>query len=412
MSSVLFLQGPLGPFFAKLARHLSRRGVSTHRINFNGGDRCFGWADYQVDFTGRDGEWPGFLRSYLREHGITAVLVYGDCRLYHRLARQVCKELGVFFGVFEEGYLRPDFVTLEWGGVNAYSGTDWSRPAIDSYRSVGRCGPSRKIGLTFWQRAWFAIAYYLSARFHRARFPHYQHHRNRDWKAETGCWLLSFWRKGLYKVTQRRILPRLVSNFSGRFFLFPLQTCDDFQIRTHSDLLSIEHSIDVVITSFAANAPPGELLVIKHHPMDRGFRHYGKLIDTLARQRGVGDRVVYGHDLHLPSLLKHARGVVTINSTVGISALLHGVPTKVLGRALYDMPGLTHQGDLHGFWRHPDPVDQALFRRFRTYLYERTQLDGSFFKYIDITVEAACHHLLPVIAAKPAAEAIVSEAAY
>lgn len=394
MSSAVFLQGPLGPFFSKLAKRLSSLGVATHKINFNGGDRVYGWADHQVDFTGREGEWPAFFRAYLQRHHIDMVFVYGDCRFYHREARALCEELGVRFGVFEEGYLRPDFITLEWGGVNAHSRTDWSREAIDSYRPAGR-KPSLKVGLTFWQRARYACRYYLAARLRRSDFPHYRHHRGRDWKAEAYCWLTSFVRKGLYKLTQRKLLPQLVSGHSGRFFLFPLQTCDDFQLRTHSDMLSVEHSIDTVIRSFAKNADHDHMLVIKHHPMDRGFCHYGDLIRGLAAQHGIGDRVIYGHDLHLPTLLDHARGVVTINSTVGISALLHQVPTKVLGRALYDMPGLTHRRDLASFWTGPEAVDFDFFRRFHTYLYEQTQLDGSFFKYIDRTVDATSRRLMP-----------------
>nr|WP_284500098.1 capsular biosynthesis protein [Microbulbifer sp. GX H0434] len=396
MSSAVFLQGPLGPFFARLAKRLSAFGVETHKINFNGGDRHFGWADHQVDFTGHARDWSAFFRDYLQRHDIAAVFVYGDCRLYHAEACSVCEALDIPFGVFEEGYLRPDFVTLEWGGVNALSSTDWSLEAIDSYRPAGR-EPSLKVGMTFWQRAAFAVRYYLAARLARSEFPDYQHHRNRDWKAETGCWLKSFVRKGVYKLTQRSLLPRVLERYSGRFYLFPLQTRDDFQLRTHSDLLSIENAIDVVISSFARNAAEDEALVIKHHPMDRGFCQYRKLIETLARQRGVTGRIFYCHDQHLPTMLKHARGVVTINSTVGISALLHRVPTKVLGRAFYDMEGLTHSGDLASFWRGADPVDARLFRRFRTYLYERTQLDGSFFKYIDLTVDAAWNRLMHVV---------------
>ncbi|WP_237063437.1 capsule biosynthesis protein [Microbulbifer zhoushanensis] len=396
MSSVVFLQGPLGPFFAKLARRLARQGTETHKINFNGGDRHFGWADHQVDYTGQYRDWPSFIRAYLIEHRINAVFVYGDCRYYHRVAGQVCEELGVAFGVFEEGYLRPDFVTFEWYGVNANSRTDWSLSAIDSFEPRGR-QPSLEVGLTFWQRTKYACRYYLFTRFAQGKFPHYQHHRGRSWVAEGLCWLRSFYRKGLYKLTERSILPRLAGELSGRFYLLPLQTRDDFQLRTHSDLLSIEHSIDQVISSFAANADASDYLVIKHHPMDRGFCHYGRLIRTLAVQQNVEKRVIYCHDLHLPTLLDHAKGLVTINSTVGISALLHRVPTKLIGRALYDLPGLTHRGDLDSFWRDADPVDFRLFRRFRQYLYELTQLDGSFFKQVGHAVDAATMRILPVV---------------
>ncbi|MEM1276156.1 MAG: hypothetical protein AAGH74_06510, partial [Pseudomonadota bacterium] len=46
-------------------------------------------------------------------------------------------------------------------------------------------------------------------------------------------------------------------------------------------------------------------------------------------------------------------GLVTINSTTGLSALRAGCPVKSLGKAIYDLPGLTHRGSLDSFWRAP-----------------------------------------------------------
>jgi capsular polysaccharide export protein len=119
--------------------------------------------------------------------------------------------------------------------------------------------------------------------------------------------------------------------------------------------------------------------VIKHHPMDRGHRHYGELIKRLAERYGTGRRVIYAHELHLPTCLDHTLGVVLINSTVGLSSLLHNVPTKTLGQAMYDMPGLTCQKPLALFWRDPIPVDLDLYARYRNYLIEKPQPNGSFF---------------------------------
>lgn len=395
MSGVLFLQGPLGPFFARCARHLSVQGVKTHKINFNGGDRFYAWADHLSDYSGGPAGWPEYLSGYLRQNDIGTVVVYGDCRYYHEQARTVCEDQGIRFWAFEEGYLRPDFVTLESGGVNAHSPLDWTRNAIDSYRPRNR-DTAVQVGQTFWQRAQFAILYYVAARLARRQFPYYRHHRPRNWLQEGGCWVRSLLRKGLYRLTQRRYTESLTRNHSGEYFLYPLQTADDFQIRAHSDYSSIEESIRQVVASFASHAASHELLVIKHHPMDRGFCHYGRLIRKLAQEHKVAGRVVYCHDLHLPTLLDHAKGVVTINSTVGISALLHRVPTLTLGRALYDLPELTHQGSLDSFWEQPAQVNEALFKAFRTYLYEKTQLDGSFYRSVHTAVEAACQRMMPV----------------
>jgi capsular polysaccharide export protein len=395
MSVAVFLQGPHGPFFAQLAKRFSQLGVVTHKINFNGGDRYFGWGNYQVDFTGREADWPSFFRRYLSEHGADTVFAYGDCRRLHESAKKVCQSMGVAFIVFEEGYLRPDFVTMEWGGVNAFSSTDWSRQAIDQYLPRGRT-PAPPVGHTFWRRAYFASAYYLAMRFAQSEFASYRHHRNRSWLQEGVCWLRSFYRKGLYKFNERGLIRQMTGKYSGRFYLFPLQTCDDFQLRKHSDLLSIENAIDVVCKSFARNAPEDTVIVFKHHPMDRGFCHYQRLISVLEARYRISGRVIYCHDLHLPTLLDHTRGVVTINSTVGISALLHKVPTKVMGRSLYDLPGLTHQGSLSSFWKQPEPVDINFFRRFHTYLYERTQVDGSFSRGLKSTVDRVCARLKEV----------------
>ena len=77
MSAAVFLQGPHGPFFARLAKKLSEYGVVTHKINFNGGDRYFAWADFQVNFTGIEDDWPFFFRQYLLEKGANVTLIEG-----------------------------------------------------------------------------------------------------------------------------------------------------------------------------------------------------------------------------------------------------------------------------------------------------------------------------------------------
>jgi capsule polysaccharide modification protein KpsS len=54
-----------------------------------------------------------------------------------------------------------------------------------------------------------------------------------------------------------------------------------------------------------------------------------------------------------------------------------GTPTKCLGEAIYDIPGLTHQGTLAQFWQNPGTVDRELYARFRYYLRTTNQLNGS-----------------------------------
>ena len=81
----------------------------------------------------------------------------------------------------------------------------------------------------------------------------------------------------------------------------------------------------------------------------------------------------------MPELLTHAKAVVTINSTAGISALVHNKPLKVMGNALYDIKGMTYQGHLHQFWTANFKPDMKLFKKFREYLLENTQINAVYY---------------------------------
>ena len=143
---------------------------------------------------------------------------------------------------------------------------------------------------------------------------------------------------------------------------------------------SVETFIEDVLASFSEHAPSECLLIFKHHPVDRGRKDYKRFILEKANFLGVASRVRILHDVHLPTLLKHALGTITINSTVGLSSLYHKTPTVTMGNAIYDVEGLSVKGDgLHTFWRHQVPVDTELYEKFRQYLIENTQINGSFY---------------------------------
>jgi capsular polysaccharide export protein len=114
--------------------------------------------------------------------------------------------------------------------------------------------------------------------------------------------------------------------------------------------------------------------------MDRGRRNYTKFINKLAKQLNIQERTITAHDLHLPTCLKSTIGTVTINSTVGISSLYHQAPTITLGNAVYDIEHLTCKNmPLDKFWTEYKKPDQNLFKKFRLYLIENTQLNGNFY---------------------------------
>jgi capsule polysaccharide modification protein KpsS len=198
--------------------------------------------------------------------------------------------------------------------------------------------------------------------------------------SEGSKWIFSAVAKLWFKFTERTVGLRLSSELAGIYFLVPLQVHCDMQIRCHSPYKSVEQFIIQLINSFAAHASPKNYLVFKHHPLDRGYRNYSNLIRGVSESAGIMDRVIYVHDLPLPSLFKHARGTVVINSTAALSSIHHGIPVKVLGKAVYDLKGLTSQLTLARFWSHPEHPDMALYRRFRSFLVSHNQINGNFYK--------------------------------
>ncbi|WP_119153275.1 capsule biosynthesis protein [Caldimonas tepidiphila] len=374
----LLLQGPMGPFFDQLARFLLAQGKQVRKVHFNGGDELFYSATPAEPYTGTLKDWPHWLRQYLRSHAVDALVLFGQTRSLHLRARAVARELGVPVYVFEEGYFRPHYVTLERGGVNADSPLPRNPQAYRGRSSQEPASP-RATNQRFGRMAWQAVSYYMATVARSRRYAHYSHHRPISPVAEGLRWVRGGWRKLWFRLKERGHASLCEAPLSGRWFLVPLQVHNDSQVTHHSPFGRVENFIEQVLASFAAHAPQDTLLVIKHHPMDRAYRDYGRLIARAADALGIGARVRYLHDAHLPTLLQHARGVVTINSTVGLQALYHRCPVVTLGEAFYAVRGLVHPGPLQSFWTQPGEVDAALFSRFKAHVIAQSQLNASFY---------------------------------
>lgn len=374
---ILLLQGPMGPFFDHLARFLLEQGRDVVKVNLNGGDEWFYRQPSAVAFRESPDHWPHFIDGLIQQHRIDAIVLFGDCRPYHRSAILRARLRGVGVFVFEEGYIRPNYVTFEFSGVNAYS-------MLPRFPYVLSMYPAQRPAVapkprSFERMAWYAAEYYAMGRLRRAQYQNYRHHKPFEVLPEAAYWLRAARRKLAYRWQERGMQARLTGPLRKRFFLVALQVFNDSQIRHHSDYRSVRSFIREVIESFACHAPPDTHLVLKHHPMDRGHRDYAEQIARNARHAKVSGRVHYIHDQHLPSLLKAALGTVVINSTVGISSLFHGTPVKLMGRAIYDMPGVVFEGGLDRFWHDATPPDPELVDRLRRYLIENTQVGGSFY---------------------------------
>ena len=377
----LMLQGPMSGFFSGLAALLQAHGHTITKVHFNGGDQLFWRRGGALRYNGGTAALGDWLRALMRERGIDALVLFGQMRPMHVAAREVARELCIEVFVFEEGYLRPHYVTVERRGVNALS----LQPRLASfYREAPLHHDKPQVpeptGQTFWGMAARAAAYGLATLLLQPWYARNRHHRSLNPVTETLRWLRGGARRLTRSWLERGELERLCSaEHSKRWFLVPLQVHNDSQVRDHSRFASMEAFLEEVVASFKQHAPADALLAVKHHPMDRAYTHYAPLLRRLASEHGLGARLRYLHDQHLPTLLHHARGVITINSTVGLQALYHHVPVITLAASVYQIPGLVFEGELAQFWQDPGAVDVPLYERFRAHLVASTQLNASFY---------------------------------
>ena len=377
--TVLLLQGLMGPLFRHLGQQLIRDGHIVHKVNFNGGDRAFWRLPNGIDYRGTLDDWPTAFDAILQNKSITDVVLFGDCRDHHMPALRICREREVPVHVFEEGYIRPDWVTLELGGVNGHSSLPrdpaWYRETAAALPPVP---PHAQVPSSFRRRALEGVLYNFADVLSRWYYPGWSNHRPWHPLVEGMGWWRKLRRRKEREAGATQLMERLAAS-SQPYYLFPLQLDSDAQIRLHSPFAGILPAIQQVICSFAAHAPAGTRLVVKEHPLDNGVRDWQQETTDIAESFGVADRVDYLAWGDIVPVTCEARGVVTINSTSGTFALAAGVPVVVLGHAVYDIAELTWQDGLDSFWSAPVPPSPETFAAFRRVLIERCLIPGGFF---------------------------------
>lgn len=372
---VLLLQGKMGSFFSRFAGFLKTFNIQVNKVNFTAGDDFFYKHPNATDYTGNLSEFLPWLKDYLNSNRIDAVVCFGDCRPHHQIAAKLCQKLGISFFVFEEGYLRPDYITLQEFGINGYSRLD-----LQNIQSLPKANDKPQYTHNrFYRLSFAAIIYYVVTRMLLHKYPNYKHYRGMTAWQEATAWLRAPWRKYKSYSIDKRLQYQLANEYDEQYFLVSLQVHNDSQITHHSSYADVIQFIEEVIASFSVHANVEHCLVFKHHPLDRGHRDYKILIAQLAENFGVEGRVFYGCDMHLPTLIKHSIGMITINSTTGLQSIYHKKPTKVMGRAIYNIPQLADPKPLNEFWQSPRCPNNEFYGKFREYLIEQTQLNGSFY---------------------------------
>lgn len=378
----LLLQGPHGPFFNRLGQLLREAGAEVWRVGFNAGDAFF-WRDRDrfIPYTGTIAEWPACLAQILRDKGITDIVLYGDVRPAHAAARDMAALRGLRLHVFEEGYLRPFWISYERGGSNGHSALmrislDEMRGALTAAgdevpRPPARWGDMR-------EHKFYGALYHFMVMVANRRYRGFRGHRTisvfTEFRLHLRRLLLSPV-NALLQITAERT----IRSGGWPFVLVLLQLEHDSSLQAHSPFARQRDFTDLCLRTFATHAPTHHRIVFKTHPLEDGRGGIVSAIRQQAARLGIADRVHIVRGGRLAALLTQARSVVTVNSTAAQQALWRGLPVKALGRAVYAKPGLVSDQPLADFLTFPVGPDRDAYRIFRNYLLHTSQIPGGFY---------------------------------
>lgn len=382
MRTYLFLQGPHGSFFRELGRALHRAGHRVLRVNICGGD-VVDWHGPEARwYQGRSTDWSAWIGDLMRREGVTDLLAFGDWRPLHREAILVAGLRHIRVWAFEEGYLRPHYITMEEGGVNGNSTLPHS-PAL--LKALAEAQPAAAtpfaVGNPLSARVGKAIAHYAGTIFLRPFFPCFRTHRPQSAIREVWGW---FVRMATRRVWEKRSAESVRDVYRGRvrYFLFPLQLDSDSQVRRYSPFSGMKEAIAYVLTSFARSAPASMHLLIRNHPLDNGLINYRRYIQCFSHACGLEGRVHFVETGRAALMMDRSEGMVVLNSTIGISGLQRGLPVYCVGTSIYAVRGLAssqEEQDLDDFWSNPQKPCPETLRYFEKVLKNRALINGNFY---------------------------------
>jgi len=378
----LFLQGPHGPFFHRRGAMLRRAGAEVWRVGFNAGDRAF-WFHPQsyLPFDGSPEDWPARLEALLSEKRVTDLVLYGDTRRIHAEAIAHARARGLTVHVFEEGYMRPYWVSYERGGSNGHSrlmdmGIKEMRTALaqsdmEAPLPPGHWGDMR-------QHIFYGALYHWFVMFRNRDYRNFRPHRDLNVAQEFRLYLKRLLLMPLHRA--ERLLETLRIRRGGfPYHLVLMQLEHDASFRQHSPFTSMTEFLELVLEGFAEGAPGHHHLVFKAHPLEDGRAPVRRTIRAAATRLGIADRVHFVRGGKLAQLLNDARTAVTVNSTAGQQVLWRGIPLKVFGQSVYAKPAFVSDQPLAEFFAQPARPDNRAYRDYRRYLLETSQVPGGFY---------------------------------
>ena len=375
---ILIVQGDWEAGMSRLALDLKDAGHEVGKVFFCAPDLIYKFRGIRTHLFRKPlADFDVWLRELVRVENYDTFFLYNHYRPYNQVAWNMAEDMDLGCQVFELGLIRPNCVTVfsREAPPLLTLAKAWEKLLTGGPPPQPVETPPELCQVSTTAKLFAFCTNFLLSRVTSPLFPNFVDQREMKLWSHFKHGVIHLWRF-IERHRDRELDPLFAGGMSGNYYAVPLQVHSDTQITMCSDFKSIEQFIKKVVNSFEKHAPADTKLVFKVHPMDRGYKDYTDLIAGLDHRLG-GGRILYVDRVHLPTLLANSRGVITINSSVGISGLVHYVPVITLGKAVYDLMELTFSNGLDAFWTQATGPSKQVVRCFIHLLLESNQGRGT-----------------------------------
>ena len=313
------------------------------------------------------------LKKYIEKEGITALLLWNGYKLLDRAALLLAEEKGLDVIYGENGYF-PNTLQIARQGVNFGSTIrkeiehGWRDITMDEgkYKRLADRMEDFRLGKVQYKapasKVKASLKLTVSSELKKLFSPRPKR-KKQKYNTE-----IAFWNGDLPE----------------RFVFLPFQVSRDSQVKYFSPLVGNDMGKLLELTVNAVAKVDASLpVVVKLHPQDLTHICY----DQLAKKY---PEVIWIKDKDVKEILAKASLVITVNSTVGIEALIFKKPVITLGESIYNCAaGVWHINELSRFESAiaqalSASVDKKEIDRFLYYLYYECLAHGTY-KNHDLT---------------------------
>lgn len=278
--------------------------------------------------------------SFKLEEGVNKIVIWNNTFLFERIAYFFAKKNNIDLIVLEQGLFRPFTLTMDKSGVNYensiprnrefYENIIYDKNLLDNYLNVPKEFSLNDFSNKNDKEIYLKIKSFLIENIFAKTLNFYE-----------DCSLIN---EGVLNKIKRKFNKKISyeENFSfsdkDEYIFVPFQVHDDSQIILNSPNIHNMEQLVEILENTLGKIKSNIKFIIKEHPADKERVNYSRLYDKYRNN----NRIIFINNISTEYLISKCSCIITVNSTVGIEALIQNKKVITLGNAFYNIDGIVN----------------------------------------------------------------------